>query len=102
MAHKLVIRPYANADANLNPVVENQVIGSHTSQSVQFKLEPGIYRIECEQIDHAERGMVNAIAAQSPPQKSSSLPMDFVIPVLGLVLGSVYLIGDSLGLRLTK
>lgn len=102
MAHKLTVRPYANPSANLDAVIENQVIGSHTGQTVQFKLEPGIYRIECGLVDHAGRGMVNAIAAQSFPQKSLPLQMEFIIPVLSLVVGSAYIILDSLGFRLTK
>ncbi|MBI5304487.1 MAG: cupredoxin domain-containing protein [Chloroflexi bacterium] len=99
LPHKLIVQSYESADkAN---VAASPVIGSHTSQPVQFTLEPGVYRIECEQTDHAKRGMVNVIAAQTTPQKSFPLQMDFLILILGLVMGSAYIIADSLGLRLT-
>jgi hypothetical protein len=46
--------------------------------------------------------MVNALAAQVTPQKALPMRMDLIVPVLALVLGSAYILGDSLGLRLTR
>ena len=97
--HQLVIQAYADTSKNL---VTSPMIGSHTIQSMSLTLDPGVYRIECVQVDHAARGMMSILAADAPHPLTIPLQMDFVIPVLGLVLGSAYIIGSSLGLRLTK
>lgn len=100
MAHQLVVQPYVGAnDAN---TIVGPVIGAHTSQAFQFTLTPGVYRVECVQTTHAEQGMVSAIAAQTPQAVSFPLDMNFVVSVLGLVLGSAFLIFDSLGFRVRR
>lgn len=97
--HQLVIQAYGDASKN---VATSPMIGSHTIQNISLTLDPGVYRIECMQLDHAGRGMVNILAANPPHPVTIPLQMDFIIPVLGLVLGSAYIIASSLGLRLTK
>ncbi len=99
MPHQLVIQAYNDASKNL---VTSPMIGSHTIQTLPITLDAGVYRIECEQLDHAARGMENVLTADTPHPMTIPLQMDFVIPVLGLVLGSAYIIADSMGLRLTK
>jgi len=98
--HQLEITPWAGGDAS--KMVASPVIGSHTTQSIQLTLDPGIYRIACVQTNHVDQGMVTAIAANVPRPTTIPLQMDFVIPILGLILGSAFIIGDSLGLRLTR
>ena len=96
--HQLEIAPWAG---NASKTVASPIIGAHTTQTLQLTLDAGIYRIACVQTNHAEQGMVTALAANTPAPVSLPLQMDFVIPILGLVLGSALIIGDSLGLRLT-
>ncbi len=100
LSHQVVIQPWS--DASMANGIESPVIGSHTSQEVQFTLAPGVYRISCVQWDHADRGMVNVVAADTVHPMTIPVQMDFVIPLLALVLGSAYIIGDSMGLRLTR
>ncbi|MBI5652755.1 MAG: hypothetical protein HZC40_20260 [Chloroflexi bacterium] len=45
--------------------------------------------------------MINALAAQTEPRQSFPIQTQFGVSILALVLGSAYIIGDSLGLRLT-
>ncbi len=99
LPHQLAVQRYADTNAN---VAASPVIGSHTAREIQLTLAPGVYRIACVQWDHAERGMVNVVAADTVRSTAMPIQMDFVIPLLGLVLGSVYIIGDSIGLRLTR
>ena len=98
--HQLEITPWAGGNAS--KVVSSPMIGSHTTQSIQLTLDPGVYRIACVQTNHANQGMVSVLAADAPHPATIPLQMDFVIPILGLVLGSALIIGDSLGLRLTR
>lgn len=98
--HQLEITPWAGGDAT--KVVASPMLGSHTTQSIQLTLDPGIYRIACVQTNHADQGMVTALAANAPHPTTIPLQMDFLIPILGLILGSAFIIGDSLGLRLTR
>jgi hypothetical protein len=100
MAHHLVIQPYVSAnEAN---TITGPVVGAHTSQTFQVTLAPGVYRMECEQIDHANRGMVTAIAAQTPPTITFPVDVNFVVSVLGLVLGCAFILIDSMGFRFTR
>jgi uncharacterized cupredoxin-like copper-binding protein len=96
--HQVEIAPWAG---NASKTVVSPMLGARTTQVIQVTLDPGVYRIACVQTNHAEQGMVSALAANAPAPVSLPLPMDFVIPILGLVLGSALIIGDSLGLRLT-
>ena len=100
LTHKLVVEAYPNE--NNTTRIESPVIGAHTTQPVQFKLVRGLYRILCVRTDHAERGMVTSIAAQRTLQEAGALPFELTIPLLALVLGSAYIIADTLGLRPAK
>lgn len=100
LTHQLVIRPYANSQTA--SVAGALTIAAGTTRSFQQTLTPGVYRVECVGWDHAERGMVNAIAAEMPPQRALPIRMDILVPLFALVLGSVWIIGDSLGLRLVR
>ena len=100
LVHQLVVRPYIDAQ----PANEANAltIAPGTLRTFQQTLAPGVYRVECIGWDHAERGMVNAIAAQTPMSRTLPIRMDFVIPLAALVLGCAWIIGDSLGLRLVR
>lgn len=100
MSHHFVVQPYVETKM-ANPE-EETVIGAGTTRTVQRTLTPGVYRVECDAWDHAARGMVNTLAAEVTVQSTLPIRMDFVIPILALIFGSVYIIGDSMGLRLTK
>jgi plastocyanin len=98
--HQIVVRPYI--DSQTSDVAGALTIGPGTMRTFQQSLAPGIYRVECVSWDHAERGMVNVIAAEAPAQRAFPLRMDIFIPLLTLVLGSLWIIGDSLGLRFVR
>lgn len=99
LAHKFGVQPYVGAGA---ADLDAPVIAPGTTRTIQHTFTPGVYRVACAGWDHAERGMVNALAAQVTPQKALPMRMDLIVPVLALVLGSAYILGDSLGLRLTR
>jgi hypothetical protein len=46
--------------------------------------------------------MLNAIAAETPVPRALPIRMDIVVPLFALALGSAWIIGDSLGLRLVR
>ncbi len=100
LSHQLQVQPFFGASAS--DVVQGPVIAPGTSRTVQFTLSPGVYRVSCALWDHADRGMVTALAAEATPQKSFPVQMDIIVPLLAFVLGSAYIIGDSLGLRLVR
>jgi plastocyanin len=100
LTHHLVVRPYI--DSQTANVADALAIAPGTTRTFQQTLAPGVYRVECVGWDHAERGMVNAIAAEPPAPRALSIRMDVVIPLLTLVLGSAFIIGDSMGLRLVR
>ena len=100
LTHQLAIRPYT--DSQTANVTDALTIAPGTTRTFQQTLAPGVYRVECVGWDHAERGMVNVIAAETPVQHALPIRMDIVIPLFALVLGSVWIIGDSLGLRLVR
>lgn len=100
LAHRFSVQPYVGASAaNLE---DAPVIAPGTTRTVQHTFSPGVYRVACAAWDHAERGMVNALVAETTRERAFPLRMDLVIPVLALVLGSTYILGDSLGLRLVQ
>ena len=99
LVHHLVVRPYA--DSQTANEADALTVAPGTQREFQQTLEPGVYRVECIAWDHAEKGMVNAIAA-APPAQLLPVRMDIVIPLLMLVIGSAVIIGDSLGLRLVR
>lgn len=97
--HHFVVLPYVETSVNPADVT---VIAPGTLRTIQRTLAPGIYRVECNEWDHAERGMLNVIAAEAPRPRAFPIRMDFIIPLVALILGSGYIIGDALGLRLTR
>ena len=100
LAHHLVVRPYD--DSQPADIAEAVTIGSGTQRSFRQTLEPGVYRVECLAWDHAERGMLNAIAAETPASRTFPIRMDMLVSLSALVLGCVWIIGSSLGLRLWR
>ncbi len=100
LAHQFIVEPYVSP---VSVGAENvQLIAPGTTWTIQRKLSPGVYRVTCANADHAKQGMVNAMAAQAVPQKTTPIQIDFVVSILAIVLGSVYIIGDTLGMRLTR
>ena len=99
IAHHLVIRPMS---APLVTAGNEPVVGAHTTRTIEQKLAPGIYRISCDLFDHAARGMESAIAAETVSHTAFPIPINGLISLLVFVLGCVYIIGDSLGIRLTR
>lgn len=97
MAHRLRVLPYVGGSES-NTIL-GPVVAAHSAYAFQLTLAPGVYRIECTQTTHAERGMVNAIVAQTPLAAALPFDMRFALSMLGLVLGSAFLIIDSLGWR---
>lgn len=100
LTHQLAIRPCTNSQPAT--AADALTIAPGTTRTFKQTLAPGIYRVECVGWDHAERGMINAIAAETPAPRALPIRMDIVIPLLALVAGSVWIIGDSLGLRLVR
>ncbi|MBI4671996.1 MAG: cupredoxin domain-containing protein [Chloroflexi bacterium] len=100
LSHQFVVQPFASAGAS--KVEDAPVIAAGTTWTIQYTLSPGIYRVACSLRDHAEKGMVNVLAADVARPLTIPMNMEFVLPILALVLGSAYIIGDSLGLRLTR
>ncbi len=100
MAHQLRIEPYVGATAG--STIDEPVVAPNTIRTFDLTLSPGVYRIECSLWDHAERGMANALAVQSSPSRTFPVQMNMLIPLMALVAGCIFIIGDSLGLRLTQ
>ncbi len=100
MPHRFIVESYAGANAG--NVTEAPVIAANTSRTIQQTFAPGIYRVSCDAWDHAARGMTNAFAVEAPSQQTIPVRMEFIIPLLALVLGSTYILWDSLGLSLTR
>jgi uncharacterized cupredoxin-like copper-binding protein len=100
MPHRFVVESYASANA-IN-ATDAPVIAAGTSRTMLQTFKPGIYRVTCDKWDHTTRGMVNAFAVEATSQKTVPIRIEFIIPILGLVLGSAYIVWDSLGLSLTS
>lgn len=99
-AHQLTIEPWAGqVDAN---VPADLVVAPNTSRTLDKTFSPGVYRVECNEWDHAERGMVTALAVGAAPRRTFPLQMDLIVPLLGLFVGATFIISDALGLRLVK
>jgi hypothetical protein len=100
LTHHLVVRPYIDSQpANFADAL---TIGSGTVQTFRQTVAPGVYRVECVAWDHAERGMLNAIAAETPASRSFPIRMDMLVSLSTLALGCAWIIGSSLGLRLWR
>ncbi len=99
LAHQFLVQPMTRNDATAAD--HAPVIAAGTLRTVQTVLSPGVYRIECAVKDHVERGMFSAIASETAPQVVFAMPIQSWFPLLMFVLGCVYIISDSVGLRLT-
>ncbi len=100
LPHRLAMQSLSNvaaADSSDEPV-----IAPGTIRTLQRSFPPGVYRIVCLTGDHADKGMVNTFAAESAQPFAPSLPMEFAIPFLVLVVGCAWILADSAGLRLTR
>lgn len=100
LPHHLAMQPLSNVAAADAP--DEPVIAPGTIRTLEHTFPPGVYRIVCLTGDHAGKGMVNTFAAQVARPLGSPLHMDFAIPFLALVLGSIWILADSAGLRLTR
>ncbi len=98
--HQFVLQPMSRAESA--PTDDAPVIGAGTLRTIQMLLSPGIYRIECGIKDHVERGMFSAIAAETTPRVTFSLPPLTWLPLLIFVFGATYIIADSAGVRITR
>lgn len=99
IAHHLIIRPMS---ASVPRAGDEPVVGAHTTRTIEEKLAPGIYRISCDLYDHAVRGLESAIAVESTPHNAFPISNSGLVSLVGFVLGCVYIIGDSLGIRLIR
>lgn len=99
IAHHLVIQPMA---ASVPSAGNEPVVGAHTTQTIEERLTPGIYRISCDLFDHAVRGLESAIAVEATPHNAFPISNAGLVSLVGFVLGCVYIIGDSLGFRLIR
>jgi plastocyanin len=97
--HHLVVRPLSAGNASGG---DEPVIGAHTTRTIDQALAPGIYRVSCDLFDHAERGMVSAIAVETTPHSAFPIPVNGLVSLLIFVAGCVYIIGDTLGFRLIQ
>jgi plastocyanin len=93
--HRFLVERYDGADTTNE--AKAPVIGTGTLQTIQQTFTPGVYRVICDRWDHAARGMIGTFIVDTPSHDTVPVPINFVVPLLGLVLGSAYLILDSLG-----
>ncbi len=100
LPHQLVVQ--ALSDGNDVSAQDAPVIAPGTIRTLQYSFKPGVYRIVCDEADHAEKGMVSVFAADATPPPAPSIPMNVLIPMLGLGLGCLLIIGHSLGLSLIR
>ena len=100
LSHQFAVQPYAGAETTAAGDIP--VLSPGASMTVRRTFGPGVYRVVCTEWDHAERGMVSVFAADKPRSPSMPLQMDLWIPLLSLVAGAAWIIGDSMGLRLTR
>jgi plastocyanin len=98
-AHQFVVEPFAGVNAPSIPA--DPVIGSGTSRTILHTFGPGVFRVTCGIADHAEKGMINVLAADPPEPARSSLPVEFLVSFFLLAGLTVFIVGDSLGLHLT-
>ena len=100
MPHQVIVQPYLAASST--DWTDVPVVSPGTSRTFLQTFNAGVYRVSCGKADHAEKGMVNVLAVNAAPKPSAPLRMDWLIPFLAFVLGSVVIIGDSMGLSLIK
>ncbi|MBI4786833.1 MAG: hypothetical protein HY782_07290 [Chloroflexi bacterium] len=100
MPHQLVVQPYLEARAL--DWTDMPVVSPFTLRTLEQTFTAGVYRVSCGVADHAEKGMVNVLVANSPQKPPAPLRADVLIPLLALALGSALIIGDSMGLSIMK
>ncbi len=100
LPHQFIVRPLAQA--KMTNVDDEPMIAPSTRRTFDTTLKPGIYSIECDSKDHLERGMVTAIASEVRWRGGFNPPAGSILPVLLLVIGAIYIIGDSMGFRLIQ
>jgi uncharacterized cupredoxin-like copper-binding protein len=100
LPHQLLVQSLSEA----SPVaaVDAPVIAPGTTRTLQYQFKPGIYRLVCDEADHAEKGMVNVFAADATPPATPTIPTNILIPMLAFGLGCILIIGHSLGLSLIR
>jgi plastocyanin len=98
--HQLMVQPFVRTQEFQE--TEAPIIAPGTSRTLLQSFKPGVYRVTCAESDHLEKGMVGVIAVDSARRTPAPIPMQVAIPLLALVLGSAFIIGDSMGLRLTR
>lgn len=100
LAHQFAVVSYEGT-ASMAAAAQ-AVIAPATTWTINRTFAAGVYRVECLNPDHVNRGLATPLAAQALPQAVFPVPMDSVIPILALALGAAYLVGDSLGVRLIR
>jgi uncharacterized cupredoxin-like copper-binding protein len=100
LPHHLAMQRLSNVAAPDS--ADEPVIAPGTIRTLQHTFAPGVYQIVCLNGDHATKGMVNVFAAEPVRPFAPPIRMDFAIPFLVLVLGSVWILADSAGLRLIR
>ncbi len=100
LPHQLAMQRLSNVAASDSAA--EPMIGPGTIRTLQHSFQPGVYRIVCLNEDLAGKGMVNIFAAEPVRPFAPPIRMDFAIPFLALVLGSVWILADSAGLRLIR
>lgn len=100
LSHRFAVQPFAGAetaDSGQLPVV-----APGSTMTFVRTFGPGVYQVICTEWDHAERGMVSVFAADKQRSPAFPLRMDLWIPLFSLVAGAAWIIGDNMGLRLTR
>lgn len=100
LSHRFAVQPFAGAEMGNSGDVP--VIAPGTTMTLIRTFGPGVYQVVCTEWDHAERGMVSVFAADKPHSPSFPIRMDLWIPLFSLVAGAAWIIGDSMGLHLTR
>jgi uncharacterized cupredoxin-like copper-binding protein len=100
LPHRLAMQPMSNVAGSNSD--DEPVIAPGTIRTLQHTFSPGVYRIVCLTTDHAGKGMLTVFAAEPVRPSASPIRMDFAIPFLVFVLGSVWILADSAGLRLIR
>lgn len=100
LPHQLAMRRLSNVAAPESD--DEPVIAPGTIRTLQHTFAPGVYSIACLNEEYAGKGMANVFAAEAVHSSIPPLRMDFAVPFLVLVLGSVWILADSAGLRLIR
>lgn len=100
LPHQLSVRPLAQAkaaDAGSQPVIATNMV-----RTFDATLGPGVYSIECANKNHLAQGMTTNIASEVARRMGFNVPWESLLPVLLIFGGTVFMLGDSLGLRIVQ